>query len=292
VRRLIVNADDFGLTAGVNRAIVEAHTRGIVTSSTLMANGGAFEDAVRLAKTVPRLSVGCHVVLIDGEPVCDAKSLPSITPKKGASARFRDSLKSFAASALTGRLNAREIEMEVTAQIRKLQSAGIRVSHLDTHKHTHLFPSVLRPLLRAAQACGVRAIRNPFGPRKPLKSGELLTHPGLWTRYAEVKALRSLSARFNRAAKREGLLTPDGTLGIVVTGSLDEKLFRAIAAIIPEGTWEFVCHPGYNDEDLKSANTRLRESRETELRVLTMPEAREVLLAQGISLTSYNDFAR
>jgi hopanoid biosynthesis associated protein HpnK len=292
MRRLIVNADDFGFTAGVNRAILEAHTGGIVTSSTLMANGRVFQEAVGLAKTVPRLSVGCHIVLIDGEPVGDAKSLPSIVPKKGSGVRFRDNLKSFAARALSGQLNPREIEMEATAQIRKLQSAGIRVSHLDTHKHTHLFPAVLGPLLRAGQACGVPAIRNPFGPRKPLKSGELLTRPGLWTRYAEVKVLRSLAARFNRAAKREGLLTPDGTIGIEVTGSLDEQLFRAIASIIPEGTWEFVCHPGYNDEDLKSANTRLRESREVELRVLTMPQAREVLLAQGISLISYDDFVR
>ncbi len=287
MRRLIVNADDFGFTAGVNRAIIEAHTRGIVTSSTLMANGRAFEDAVRLAKSVPRLSVGCHVVLIDGEPVLDAKRLPSITSAHSSGARFRDGLQSFAARALAGRLDPSEIEAEASAQIRKLQSAGVSVSHLDTHKHTHLFPAVLRPLLRAARACGVRAIRNPFGPRKPLKSSELLTRPSLWTRYAEVRILRTLASKFRDSAHREGLVTPDGTLGIVVTGALDEKLFRGIAAIIPEGTWEFVCHPGYNDDDLKSAKTRLRASRETELRLLTMPEAREVLLQHGIELISY-----
>jgi hopanoid biosynthesis associated protein HpnK len=289
VRRLIVNADDFGFTAGVNRAIVEAHTRGIVTSSTLMANGRAFEDAVRLAGTVPRLSVGCHVVLIDGEPILDAEQLPSITTANFGGTRFRDGVKSFAVRALAGRLNPREIEVEASAQIRKLQSAGISVSHVDTHKHTHLFPAVLRPLLRAARACGVHAVRNPFGPRKPLKSSELLKRPSLWTRYAEVRILRTLAAKFRDAAKREGQVTPDGTLGIVVTGALDEELFRGIAAAIPEGTWEFVCHPGYNDDDLKSAKTRLRESRETELRVLTMPEAREVLLNHGISLISYRE---
>ncbi len=261
MRRLIVNADDFGLTAGVNRAIVEAHTRGIVTSSTLMANGRAFDDAVRLAKTVPQLSVGCHVVLIDGEPVLDAKRLPSITSAHSSADRFRDDLKSFAIRALAGRLDSGEIEAEASAQIRKLQSSGIGVSHLDTHKHTHLFPAVLRPLLGAARACGVRAIRNPFGPRQPLKSSELLTRPNLWTRYAEVRILSALATKFRDAVKREGVVTPDGTLGIVVTGALDEKLFRAIAAIIPEGTWEFVCHPGYNDDDLKSAKTRLRASR-------------------------------
>ena len=289
MRRLIVNADDFGFTAGVNRAIVEAHTHGIVTSSTLMANGRAFEDAVRLAKSVPRLSVGCHVVLIDGEPVLDAKLLPSITSTHSTGGRLRDRLQFFAVRALAGRLDSDEIEAEASAQIRKLQSAGVSVSHLDTHKHTHLFPAVLRPLLRAARACGVRAIRNPFGPRKPLKSSELLTRPSLWTRYAEVRILRALATKFRDSASRESLATPDGTLGIVVTGVLDEKLFRCIAAIMPEGTWEFVCHPGYNDDDLKSAKTRLRASRETELRVLTMPEARELLLQQGIDLISYRD---
>jgi hopanoid biosynthesis associated protein HpnK len=289
VRRLIVNADDFGFTAGVNRAIVEAHTHGIVTSSTLMANGRAFEDAVRLAKSVPRLSVGCHVVLIDGEPVLDAKLLPSITSAHSTGGRFRDRLQFFAARALAGGLDSGEIEAEASAQIRKLQSAGVSVSHLDTHKHTHLFPAVLRPLLRAARACGVRAIRNPFGPRKPLKSSELLARPSLWTRYAEVRILRTLASTFRDSARREDLLTPDGTLGIVVTGALDEQLFGGIATIVPEGTWEFVCHPGYNDDDLKSAKTRLRASRENELRVLTMPQARELLLQQGIDLISYRE---
>ncbi|MFZ0815939.1 MAG: ChbG/HpnK family deacetylase [Candidatus Sulfotelmatobacter sp.] len=289
MRRLIVNADDFGFTVGVNRAIVEAHTRGIVTSSTLMATGRAFEDAVGLAKTVPRLSVGCHIVLIDGQPVLDTKLLPSLTTMHSTGARFRDGLKAFAARALAGRLNADEIEAEASAQIRKLQSAGIAVSHFDTHKHAHLFPSVLRPLLRAARACGVRAVRNPFGPSKPLKSSALLARPSLWTRSIEVKVLRSLAGKFRAAAAHEGMATPDGTVGVEVTGALDEKLFRAIAAVIPEGTWEFVCHPGYNDDDLKSAKTRLRESRETELRVLTMPEARELLATQGIALASYRD---
>jgi chitin disaccharide deacetylase len=291
VRRLIVNADDFGFTAGINRAIVKAHVHGIVSSSTLMARGCAFDDAVRLAKTVPGLSVGCHVVLIDGEPVLGAETLPSLTSAHSGGMRFRNSLKSFAARALAGRLDQYEIEQEASAQIRKLQSAGINVSHVDTHKHTHLFPAVLRPLLRAARACGVPAVRNPFGPRRPLKGSDLLARPGLWTRYAEVRVLRTLAAKFRSTAAQEGLVTPDGTLGIVVTGTLDEKLFRGIAAIIPEGTWEFVCHPGYNDDDLKSAKTRLRESRETELRLLTMPEARQLLSNHGIELISYLDLS-
>ena len=184
-----------------------------------------------------------------------------------------------------------EITAEAAAQIRKIQSAGIVVSHIDTHKHTHLFPKVLRPLLRAAADCGVRALRNPFGPRLPLQSSRLLSRPGLWMRYAEVRVLGSFAGKFREAVDREGFITPDGTLGIVVTGALDETLFHAIARSIPEGTWEFVCHPGYNDADLQASKTRLRESRETELRVLTLPAAREVLAQEGIELISYRELA-
>ena len=285
MRRLIINADDFGYTSGVNRAIVEAHSRGVVTSSTLMANGRAFAEAAELAGTVPNLSIGCHVVLTDGDPVLPAEQLPLLT----SAGHFRDGMLAFAARAITGRLHANEIADEAAAQIRKLQSAGITVSHVDTHKHTHLFPKVLRALLRAAAACGVRRVRNPFGPRLPLRSSHLLARPGLWARYAELRVLGSFAGKFREAVDREGFTTPDGTLGIVVTGALDETLFYAIARAIPEGTWEFVCHPGYNDADLEAGKTRLRASRETELRVLTLPAAREVLESLGIELISYDD---
>ncbi len=285
MKRLIINADDFGFTSGINRAIVEAHTRGVVTSSTLMAKGRAFGEAVALSTAVPRLSVGCHVVLIDGEPVMEPGKILSLTQN----GRFRDGLKSFAARALTGRIDSSEIEAEASAQIRKIQSEGISVSHVDTHKHTHLFPSILRPLLRAAAACGVKAVRNPFGPKFPLRSIQLFARPGLWTRYAEVKILNRFAGRFREAVDRAGFITTDGTLGIEVTGTLDETLFRAIAESVPDGTWEFVCHPGYNDPDLHRAKTRLRESRELELQVLTLPAAREVLAKQGVQLISYRD---
>jgi chitin disaccharide deacetylase len=285
LRRLIVNADDFGFTSGVNRAIVEAHSHGIVTSSTLMANGPAFTEAVKLVKRNPRLGVGCHVVLIDGEPLLDREKIPSLTHSR----RFRDSLKSFAARALSRRIDEEEIFAEVAAQIRKLQASAISVSHVDTHKHTHLFPRILRPVLRAARECGVRAVRNPFGPRLPMRSSQLMRRPSLWTRYAQLRILGGFANNFRSTVAHEGFVTTDGTLGIEVTGTLDETLFHAIAESIPEGTWEFACHPGYNDADLQNANTRLRESRETELRVLTLPAAHEILEQKGIQLISYRD---
>ncbi len=284
MRRLIINADDFGLTPGVNRAIVEGHAHGVITSASLMANGPAFEEAAQLARSLPRLSVGCHVVLVDASPLLANSTSKSNTP-------FSNTLGVFAYRAMTKRLDQRQLEAQATAQIRKLQSAGISVSHCDTHKHAHILPAVLQALLHAAKNCGVRALRNPFA-LLPLPSALLFARPGLWKRYMQVNWLRRFADQFRNAVKDASLFTPDGTLGIVVTGALDQKLFQAIVENMPEGTWEFVCHPGYNDADLRAVRTRLRESREKELRVLTSDEARQILLRQEVELVTFRDLAR
>jgi hopanoid biosynthesis associated protein HpnK len=289
VRRLIINADDFGLTAGVNRAIVEAHEHGVVTSATVMANGKAFEDAIALAQSSPRLGVGCHIVLVDGSPVLEQTAVRSLLDRDGnpsGNARFREGIIRFGALALLGRLAADEIEAEATAQIRKLQAAGITVTHIDSHKHTHLFPSVLRPLLRAAASCGVRAIRNPF---ERMQGSQLAASPSLWRRWTEVGILRSLARQFREAVQQAGISTPDGTLAIAATGSLNDRLLRLMVENLPDGTWELVCHPGYNDSDLRGVRTRLRESREQELRILTSPSTRDLLAANGIEIVSFRE---
>ena len=287
MRRLIINADDFGLTAGINRAIVEAHTQGVVTSTTLMANVPAFENAVQQARMSPNLSVGCHVILVDGSPILSGLQVSTlIAPRSTNGTRFRESLGRFAANALLGRLDAGQIEAEAKAQIRKLQSAGITVSHVDTHKHTHMFPAALRPLLRAAKACGINAVRNPFTPWLPIS-----TPPRVWKRCLEIRALHRLAGAFRRIIGQHGMLTPDGTFGIVATGALTLELFQRIVERIPEGTWEFVCHPGYHDSELDNIRTRLRKSRVEELEILTSTAARETLVRRGIELISYRDFA-
>jgi hopanoid biosynthesis associated protein HpnK len=283
VRRLIVNADDFGLTRGVNRAIVEARARGIVTSATLMANSLAFDEAVQFAKTDTGLSVGCHVVLLDGRPLCEAARVSSLVETRNGHA-FRDGVAGFAVRALTGRIDSEQVEVETTEQIRKLQSNGLTVSHVDTHKHTHMFPAALQGVLRAARTCGITAIRNPF---EVVAANFARAQRGLWKRYAQVKSLRGLAGGFRRAVAKAGLRTPDGTLGIVATGHLNGNLFQNIADNMPEGTWEFVCHPGYVDADLDGIRTRLRQQREEELAVLTSPEARGALESRDIELISY-----
>ena len=291
MRRLIINADDFGLTAGVNRAIVEAHENGVVSSATLMANGQAFAQAVSLARSTPRLGVGCHVVLVDGAPLLPQTQVHSLLDGSGNSAgdaRFREGISKFGALAMLGRLAADEIEAEATAQIRKLQASGIPVTHLDSHKHTHLFPRVLRPLLQAAQRCGVRAIRNPF---ERMQGSQLAASPSLWRRWAEVGVLRGFARQFRDAVQQAGIATPDGTLAIVATGTLNDRLLRLMVENLPEGTWELVCHPGYNDADLQGIRTRLRRSREQELRILTAQSTRDLLAANGVEMVSFRDLA-
>jgi predicted glycoside hydrolase/deacetylase ChbG (UPF0249 family) len=291
VRRLIINADDFGLTTGVNRAIVEAHERGVVSSATLMANGQAFDEAAKLAGSRPRLGVGCHVVLVDGIPlVRHAASRTLLDRRRSISGvpRFREGIGKFAALALLGRLAPDEIEAEATAQIRKLQSAGIAVTHLDSHKHTHMFPHVFRPLLRAAKACGVPAIRNPF---ERIRGAEVASRPALWQRWAEVKVLRGLVKQFREAVRQAGMTTPDGTVAIVATGALDDGLLRRMVERLPDGVWELVCHPGYNDAELQAVPTRLRESREQELRILTSQSTRDLLEANHVKVISYGELA-
>lgn len=284
MRRLIVNADDFGLTSGVNRGIIEGNRSGIVTSATLMANASASEAAIDLAMAQPSLKSGCHVVLIDGVPL--TSNLSSLT---NGSPLFRTSLKQFAIAAVRKQIDAEEIQREVEAQIRKIQSRGITLTHVDSHKHTHMFPHVLRPLLRAAKACGIRAIRNPFEPTRCWPAGMVLRTPGLWLRSAGVMAFTMFAAEFRRALNEEGIVSTDGTVGIAVTGMLDQqKLLRMLKAL-PEGTWELVCHPGYSDADLQAAGTRLTQSREIELSILTSVETRKALAHHQIELISYAD---
>ena len=266
----------------MNRAIVAGHRSGVVSSATVMANARAYDDAVALAKAAPGLKTGCHVVLIDGEPVTE--DLPTLTQ---GTPHFRSSLKQFAVDAVRGRIAAEEIQREAEAQIRRIQRAGLTLTHVDSHKHTHMFPHVLRPVMRAARACGIRAIRNPFEPMRSWPRGMVLGTPALWLRSAGVMTFQVFASEFRRALKEEGMVSCDGTVGIAVTGKLDQEMLSRILKALPEGTWELVCHPGYSDDDLRAAGTRLTQSREIELASLISAETKELFVRQKIELISY-----
>lgn len=292
MRQLIVNADDLGLTAGVNRAIQETHVSGVVTSATLMASGAAFEDAIEVARAAPGLSVGCHVVLVDGTPVSDPGAIRTLLANRSAfPGRFYSRVSAVAARAVFGRLDHDQLVSEIVAQIRKIEAAGVKVTHLDTHKHTHIFPQILRAVVKAAKICGVAAIRNPFVPVTAMRARQFAGRPEMWKRYGQVRMLRSFASQFREKMKRAGLATPDGIVGVIETGSFDGSLLRQALANLPDGTWELVCHPGYDDADLRAAHTRLIESRDEERRLLTSPELRQFLDEHGIRVINYREFA-
>lgn len=257
-----MNADDFGLTPGVNRAVMELHRAGVLTSATLMAKAAATEEAVALALAAPSLGVGCHVVLVDGEPVLPARQLPTLVD--GKTGRFHRTLGTFLQRLLAGRIRAAEIQAEATAQVALLQARGLRITHLDTHKHTHMFPLVLRPVLRSAALGGIRAVRNPFEPEWSLQA----TPGAPLVRRAQVRVLRTMAASFLRLVRDAGLATTDGAIGVLATGTLDAATVTSLLKALPRGTFELVSHPGYNDADLARANTRLLASREAEREAL------------------------
>ena len=261
--KLIVNADDFGLTSGVNRAILELHRAGVLSSTSLMALASATAGAIEIARATPTLGVGCHVVLVDGEPVLPAEQIPTLVdPRTG---HFPSSLTVFLARLFSGRIRSSEIEAEISAQISLLKQRGLRLTHVDTHKHLHVFSAVLRPLLRAARFAGIRALRHPFEPDWALR----VTRSAPWLRLAQVGALRWLEPASRRIIEEEGFVTTNGTIAVAGTGILDEATLRSLLRKLPPGTWELVTHPGYNDADLARVRTRLRSSRDTERSALS-----------------------
>jgi hopanoid biosynthesis associated protein HpnK len=280
VRRLIINVDDFGLTRGVNRAVVELHQAGVLSSATLMAQAPATEDAIELALAMPSLGVGCHVVLVDGEPVSNPSTIRTlIDPETG---RFHADLRTFLSRLLLGRIRPADIQAEAAAQIALLKSRGIPLTHIDTHKHTHMFPAVLRPLLRAALALGMRTVRNPF---EPAWSRHATPHASV-ARRMQVSVLQSLEPAFRRIVDEHRFTTTDGALGVLATGTLEAGAINSLLRSIPDGTWELVTHPGYNDGDLNAAHTRLKASREIERQALAALDG-----DVGVELIGFADLA-
>jgi predicted glycoside hydrolase/deacetylase ChbG (UPF0249 family) len=265
--RLILNADDFGLTRGINRAVIELHRAGVLTSTTLMATGPAFDDAAALALANPGLGVGCHLVFTDGMPISHPDSIPTLLGADGKT--FRPSLIDFAVAVLRGIVRVSDIARETQAQIQKLQRAGLDVTHVDTHKHTHLLPRIAATVVHIAARCGIGSIRNPIEPRWSVA----LSHAS-WKRHLGMRLMDRFGPSFNRLtadARSRGLI-PDGTLGIAVTGLLNPPRLRAMLDCLvrqrANATFELLCHPGYNDADLDAQATRLRASRELEYRTL------------------------
>ena len=260
MRKLVVNADDFGFTRDVNQGIVEAHRQGILTATTLMASGAAFDDAVVLARQNPTLDIGVHLVLV-GE-----------TPYPATVAQLTRAV-------ALGRIR---IYDELQAQVRRILDAGLAPTHLDTHKHTHLLPPVLAAVARLSEEYKIPWVRRPFD--FPLTSAG----PGVtWAKRATSKSLSIVRGHFARVLAKHGCRSTDHFAGFQITGHYSSTDLARLIRALPEGSTEFMCHPGICGDELRGARTRLKESREQELRALTSSEVRTALSEAGVELVSY-----
>jgi chitin disaccharide deacetylase len=287
VKNLIVNADDLGWTDGVNRGILDAFRGGIVTSTTLLANGAAFAEAVKAAKSAPRLALGVHLNLSDGEPVADRESVISLLNDDG---RFASGPESLLWKRARRGLILDEVEEEWDAQIQKVRDAGIRPTHLDGHKHVHMLPGFFEIALRLAKKHGIEAVRvslEESSLRAALASGSQHRAGVVMTQGVQARGLKLLARDARKRAARMGIATADYFCGIAQTGELTLAGVEQLLKNLPDGTTELICHPGYADEALQKTATRLQASRQKELEILTDTRIRNLVASQGIRLIDY-----
>jgi chitin disaccharide deacetylase len=285
-RNLIVNADDLGWTAGVNRGIAEAHRNGIVTSGSLLANGQAFSEAVELVHETNGLGVGVHLNLSDGPPIAPREIVPSLLNDSG---EFEGGPDSLLLKIATRALVMSQVELEWEAQIAKVRNASVEPTHLDGHKHVHMLPGLFEIALRLARRHGIGAIRvshEASSLRAALATGE--RRPAVVLKQGvQARGLKVLARDAREQAERAGLSTADYFCGIAQTGELTKEGVLRLLRSLPEGTTELMCHPGYADEALRKTATRLQDSRQTELKILTDTEVRNLVASQGIRLIDY-----
>jgi predicted glycoside hydrolase/deacetylase ChbG (UPF0249 family) len=287
VKNLIVNADDLCWTEGVNRGIVEAFGNGIVTSTSLLANGAAFASGVAAARSAPRLGVGVHLNLSDGAPVADRETVTSLLNDEGAFAGGPESL--LLRRARRGLL-LDEVEREWDAQIQKVRDAGIEPTHLDGHRHVHMLPGLFEIALRLAKRHGIGAIRvslEASSLRAALSSGETQRAGVVMKQGVQARGLKLLARDAREQAERAGIATADYFCGIAQTGEMTLEGVTQFLKSLPEGTTELMCHPGYADAALQKTATRLQDSRQTELEILTDAGIRNLVASQGIRLIDY-----
>ena len=286
-RNLIVNADDLGWTAGVNRGVAEAHRNGIVTSASLLANGAAFAEAVELVRKSRGLGVGVHLNLSDGPPVAAPEAVATLV---NASGEFEGGPDGLLLKIATRGLAMREVETEWEAQIAKIRAAGIQPTHLDGHKHVHMLPGLFEIALRLAKRHDIGAIRvslEASSLRVALSSGAKQNAGVVMKQGVQARGLKLLARDAREQAARAGISTSDYFCGIAQTGELTREGVEQFVKSLPEGTTELMCHPGYADAALLKSPTRLRDSRQTELQILTDTGIRNLVAYLGIRLIDY-----
>lgn len=283
-RLLVINADDFGLTPGVNAGMLEAHRHGLLTSVSLFAHAPQTGEAIALARRTPTLGVGVHLALVDAAPLSPVARIRSLI---GPDKRFPRNWSSFITACLRGRVRLDDVERELEAQIAQLLAQGLRLTHLDSHKHVHAWPPIFAIVCRLAVRHGIGVVRLPreapwFGP----SAGDLRRAP-VWRQALENLALTPWARRNGATLAQHGLAARP-FFGRVHTGCLTEEVLVRIIQRLPGGISELMTHVGQQDAALDALRTRLRQSREEELRLLCSPRIRRVLGESGVTLVRHD----
>ncbi|HAA05502.1 MAG TPA: hypothetical protein DCE18_19350 [Syntrophobacteraceae bacterium] len=290
-RRLIINADDLGYTRAINRTIADCYQHGVIRSATLMANGDAFQDAVARVKELPSLGVGVHLVLTELPATASAHQLPGLVDHTGVlpptpAVLFR--------AVLAGRVSRKVLETELEQQVRRVMDAGVQPTHVDTHKHVHVLPSILDAVIAVANRFGIRWVRKPFD-ETPLRSflpnmdGRRLH---FLRQFLKTRGFHAYRFAFEHRMKRAGFCSPDHFFGTIITGIWNQAVLNRLIHTLPPGISELMTHPGECDEQLRRKPTRLLESRKHERDLLVSPDFENLLRSQEIVLTHYGEIAR
>lgn len=268
--------------------IVRAFKDGILTSTTMMANGDAFEQAVSLAKEHTNLAVGCHLAAVGGKPVSREDS--PLVDEKGL---LPKTLSQLILKIARGKVRLAHIEREFAAQVEHLISAGIHPTHLDTHKHTAVHPTVTTALVRTAKAYNIACVRFPFESPRGILGATAQANRRIHSKQRLMAMITLVSAaRFRSMMKKHQLRTPDYFCGVALTGLLDADAIIKTIRSLRGGVTELMCHPSVYDEELQNAQTRLKKERERELEALIDQDVRQCLIEEKVELSSYAELSR
>lgn len=266
LRYIIINADDFGRHAEINRAVEEGLVHGCLRSATVMPGGAAFAGAIDIARRHEELGLGVHFTLVDGHPILPPEEIPSLVGSEGD---FLPDHTALLKRYLKGSINLEEVRRELAAQLQKVEATGIPISHVDSHQHMHTLPGIIDIVLDLAARAGIRAVRTP---RTPLFAGafgglgQLVGRLGLST-LARLAACK---------AHRRGLLTPDNFAGIVAGEAVSEGELLHLIAHLPQGTTEVMMHPGMKNDVLQE-DSGWQHDFEAELAAILSPRVGEAL---------------
>ncbi len=236
MKKLIVNADDFGRHLSINAAVSRAFTEGFLRSATVMPGGSAFDDAIAIARKYPGLGLGVHLTLVGEVPVLPADQIPSLVNDRG---RLHDDYGAFMKKYFTGQIRLEEVRRELTAQMAKVKQTGVKLTHVDSHQHMHVLPGILEIAIRLAKDNGISAMRIPqiplgFTGGYSCSPGQLIGRAGLLT----------LAVLARKKARAAGLRLPDHFSGIVAGECVDEACMGKILQQLQPGVTEIMLHPG------------------------------------------------